>query len=179
MSTEDDLKHLGQAAAALMGLAAARAKQVAEELLGSREKVQEDARHRAGTFFEGGRYAAADVVSALRKEAVVVLRDLENLEENLRRRQAGGGAGATTTAPGEPGGQEPKRTTTTTTTTKRAGAAGSKAPGSTQTAKSASGTRKTAATKKAASPPKAAGARKASGVRKSSGGPGGTSGGQA
>jgi hypothetical protein len=185
MSTEDDLKHLGQAAAALMGLAASRAKQVAEELLGSREKVQEDAKHRAGTFFEGSRYAAADVVSALRREAVVVLRDLESLEENLRRRQAD--AGATTADPAGPGGPDPDggtstktTTTTTTTTTKRAPrAGGSKPGGSTQAAKSASSTPKTAATKKAATPQKAAGARKASGPRKSSGSSGATSGGQA
>ncbi len=98
MSTEDDLRRLGQTAAALMGVAAARAKQVAEELLGSGDKAREETKHHAGTFFEGGRYAAADVVSALRREAAVVLRDLEHLEENLRYRQTGGASPSTATS---------------------------------------------------------------------------------
>ena len=88
MSTEDDLRRLGQTAAALAGVAAARAKQVAEQLLGPREKAREEAKHRAGSFVEEGRHAAADVVSALRREASVILRDLEHLEQNLRAREA-------------------------------------------------------------------------------------------
>ncbi len=87
MSTEDDLRRAGQAAAALMGLAATRAKQVAEQLLGSRENTGQDVKHRAESFFEESRYAAADVVNTLRREASVVLHDLEQLEHNLRRRQ--------------------------------------------------------------------------------------------
>jgi hypothetical protein len=87
MSTEDDLRRAGQAAAALMGLAATRAKQVAEQLLGSRENSGQDVRHRAESFFEESRSAAADVVNTLRREASVVLHDLEQLEHNLRRRQ--------------------------------------------------------------------------------------------
>jgi heparin binding hemagglutinin HbhA len=96
MSTEDDLKRLGQAAAALAGVAAGRAKQVAEQLLAPHDKGREEAKHRAGSFVEEGRHAAADVVSALRREAAVILRDLEHLEQALRSRQ--GGAPATTTA---------------------------------------------------------------------------------
>jgi hypothetical protein len=87
MSTEDDLRRAGQTAAALMGLAATRAKQVAEQLLGSRENTGQDVKHRAESFFEESRYAAADVVNTLRREASVVLHDLEQLEHNLRRRQ--------------------------------------------------------------------------------------------
>ena len=41
MGTEDDLKRLGQAAAALASVAAARAKEAAEQLLGSGEKARE------------------------------------------------------------------------------------------------------------------------------------------
>ena len=67
-----------------MGVAAARAKQVAEQLLGSRENARTDAKHRAESLVDEGRRAAADVVSALRKEASVLFRDLEHLEEHLR-----------------------------------------------------------------------------------------------
>jgi hypothetical protein len=84
MGTEDELKRCGQAAAALMGVAAARAKQVAEQLLGSRESAKEDAKQRAGSLVDEGRRAAADVISALRKEASVLFRDLDHLEEHLR-----------------------------------------------------------------------------------------------
>jgi hypothetical protein len=84
MGTEDELKRCGQAAAALMGVAAARAKQVAEQLLGSRESAKKDAKQRAGSLVDEGRRAAADVISALRKEASVLFRDLDHLEEHLR-----------------------------------------------------------------------------------------------
>ena len=84
MGTEDELKRCGQAAAALMGVAAARAKQVAEQLLGARESAKEDAKQRAGSLVDEGRRAAADVISALRKEASVLFRDLDHLEEHLR-----------------------------------------------------------------------------------------------
>ena len=84
MGTEDELKRCGQAAAALMGVAAARAKQVAEQLLGSRESAKEDAKQRAESLVDEGRRAAADVISALRKEASVLFRDLDHLEEHLR-----------------------------------------------------------------------------------------------
>ena len=67
-----------------MGVAAARAKQVAEQLLGSRESAKEDAKHRAESLVDEGRRAAADVISALRKEASVLFRDLDHLEEHLR-----------------------------------------------------------------------------------------------
>ena len=67
-----------------MGVAAARAKQVAEQLLGSRENARADAKHRAESLVDEGRRAAADVVSALRKEASVLFRDLDHLEEHLR-----------------------------------------------------------------------------------------------
>ena len=111
MSTEDELRRLGQTAAALMGVAAARAKQVAEELLGSGDKAREETKHHAGAFFEGGRYAAADVVSALRREAAVVLRDLEHLEENLRYRQSGGASAGSATS-SEPEDEAPKAPST-------------------------------------------------------------------
>lgn len=85
MSSEDDLRMGGQAAVALVGLAAARAKQIAEQLIGSRSKLREDARNRAGVLVEEGRHAAAEVVGALRREASVIMEDLEHLEGTLRR----------------------------------------------------------------------------------------------
>jgi hypothetical protein len=125
MGTEDELKRCGQAAAALMGVAAARAKQVAEQLLGSRESAKEDAKQRAGSLVDEGRRAAADVISALRKEASVLFRDLDHLEEHLR-----GGKGPAPTAPASGGSPEaetvrPARKTTTarTAAAKRAPAA--------------------------------------------------------
>jgi len=189
MSTEDELRRLGQTAAALMGVAAARAKQVAEELLGSGDKAREETKHHAGAFFEGGRYAAADVVSALRREAAVVLRDLEHLEENLRYRQSGGASAGSATA-SEPEDEAPKAPSTTTQGSPGAaqgapGAADGGAQGGAQATKAETGTRKTAAAKKAAAPQKATGTRKATstrkatGTRKSGGSSGATSGGQA
>ena len=86
-----------------MGVAAARAKQVAEQLLGSRG-AKDEAKHRAENLVDEGRRAAADVVSALRKEASVLFRDLEHLEEHLR------GAKSSATAPtgnGQAPGDEP------------------------------------------------------------------------
>ena len=98
-----------------MGVAAARAKQVAEQLLGSRENAKEDAKHRAGTLVDEGRRAAADVVSALRKEASVLFKDLEHLEEHLRGGTAGGGAPAA----GESAGRAPRASAGKTTAAKR------------------------------------------------------------
>lgn len=95
MGTEDDLKRLGQTAAALAGMAAGRAKQVAEQLLSRREPEREEATRCGGSFVEDSRHAAAEVVSSLRREASVILRDLEHLEQNLRARE-GGSDGATT-----------------------------------------------------------------------------------
>jgi hypothetical protein len=93
-----------------MGVAAARAKQVAEQLLGSRESAKEDAKHRAETLVDEGRRAAADVVSALRREASVLFRDLEHLEEHLRGGKPSGAAPAGNgAAPGdEPAAPRPK-----------------------------------------------------------------------
>ena len=76
-----------------MGVAAARAKQMAEQLLGSRENAKGDAKHRAETLVDEGRRAAADVVNALRKEATVLFRDLEHLEEHLRGSKGSASAG--------------------------------------------------------------------------------------
>src|SRR5579862_7596398 len=153
MSTEDDLKRLGQAAAALAGVAAGRAKQVAEQLLAPHEKTREEAKHRAGGFVEEGRHAAADVVSALRREAAVILRDLEHLEQALRSRE--GGTSGTTTARTALEASELAPATKTATAKKSAPqakaaprkAAGTKTPGS-KTAK------KTTAQAKSAGPRK-------------------------
>ena len=87
MGTEDDLKRLGQAAAALAAVAAARAKEAAEQLLGSREKARSGAKHKAENLVEEGRHAAAEVISALRRETSVILHDLQKLEKNLRGNQ--------------------------------------------------------------------------------------------
>ena len=87
MGTEDDLKRLGQAAAALAGVAAARAKEAAEQLLGPREKARSGAKHKAENLVEEGRRAAAEVIGALRRETSVILHDLQKLEKNLRAKQ--------------------------------------------------------------------------------------------
>jgi heparin binding hemagglutinin HbhA len=151
MSTEDDLKRLGQAAAALAGVAAGRAKQVAEQLLAPHDKTREEAKHRAGSFVEEGRHAAADVVSALRREAAVILRDLEHLEQTLRSRE--GGAPATTTAPTtlEPTEPAPAR---------RAAAPKKSGPAAKAAPRKAPGTK---AAKKTAAPAKSAAPRKSTG----------------
>ena len=140
MGTEDELKRCGQAAAALMGVAAARAKQVAEQLLGSRENAKEDAKHRAETLVDEGRRAAADVVNALRKEASVLFRDLEHLEEHLRGGK--GSATAPTSAEGTPGASVPpprpaataKAAATAAAAAGRKRAAGAKTPAATRPA---------------------------------------------
>jgi hypothetical protein len=170
MSTEDDLRHLGQAAAALAGMAAARAKQVAEQLLGPRPQPREDPKPRAGRFVEEGRNAAADVVSALRREASVILRDLEHLEQSLRA-QDGDGHGAASktgdrTATVTPIERAPaKRTASRASGTAKATAKATK----TSTAGKAAAT-KTA--KKTTPQTKKAGGSKAAGARKTTGGSG-------
>ena len=162
MSTENDLRRLGQAAAALAGVAAARAKQVAEQLLNTRAKPREDAKTRAGNFVEEGRHAAADVVSALRREASVILRDLETLEQTLRSGE-GGDAGEPTTA------SEPAPRATKDAPAKRSPEKSAATPRKTTTAKKAAAT---GTAKKASPQTKAAGGRKAAAPRKSAGGPG-------
>jgi heparin binding hemagglutinin HbhA len=171
MSTEDDLRRLGQAAAALAGVAAGRAKQVAEQLLGPRDRGREDAKRRSSSFVEDGKHAAADVVGALRREASVILHDLEHLEQTLRAREGGGPSAATTAETAlAPAKQAPA---------KRSGAA---AGGGTSTAKAtkttsahkpaAAGTAKENPEKRSAPRAKATGARKAAGPRKATGGSG-------
>jgi hypothetical protein len=91
MGTEDDLRRGGQAAVALVGLAAARAKSVAEQLLGSRSKPREEpkpAKSKGELLVEEGKHAAAEVIGALRKEASVILGDLQQLERTLRGQAA-------------------------------------------------------------------------------------------
>ncbi len=167
MSTENDLRRLGQAAAALAGVAAARAKQVAEQLLNTRAKPREDAKTRAGNFVEEGRHAAADVVSALRREASVILRDLETLEQTLRSRE--GGPSGTTTARTALEASEPAPRATKDAPAKRGPEKSAATPRKTTTAKKAAAT---GTAKKAAPQTKAAGGRKAAAPRKSAGGPG-------
>ena len=144
MGTEDDLKRLGQAAAALAGVAAARAKEAAEQLLGSREKARSGAKHKAENLVEEGRHAAAEVIGALRRETSVILHDLQKLEKNLRSDQHKGGHSSAAAA-GE----------ATTSATKKAAPVKKSA-----TAKATSATKKTAAAKKAAAPAKKAAATK-------------------
>lgn len=87
MATEDDLKRGGQAAVALMGIAAARARQIAEQLLGSRSHPgprQPEPKSKAETLVEEGKHAAAEVIGALRREAGIMIHDLERLEQALR-----------------------------------------------------------------------------------------------
>jgi hypothetical protein len=156
MSTEDDLRRLGQAAAALVGVAAARAKQVAEQLLAPHEKGREEAKHRAGSFVEEGRHAAADVVSALRREATVILRDLEHLEQNLRAREGGTSATPTPAATAAEGTEQAQARQPV----PAGGGQKKAAPRKTAASKAA---KKTASQTKTASGPKAAGPRKAAG----------------
>jgi hypothetical protein len=187
MGTEDELKRCGQAAAALMGVAAARAKQVAEQLLGSRESAKQDAKQRAGSLVDEGRRAAADVISALRKEASVLFRDLDHLEEHLR-----GGKGpvpapsASGAAPDDEAPRPPRKATTARAAAvkkapvAKATAARKSAPAAKATAGASSPATKTQGRKRAA-PEKVAGAGKkataarASTARKAGGaGKGGT-----
>ena len=84
MSTDDDLRKAGQAAAALMGVAAARARQVADQLLRPSDRARQEAKNKAEALADEGRRAAADIVSALRREVAVVFGDLERLEGDLR-----------------------------------------------------------------------------------------------
>ena len=151
MGTEDELKRCGQAAAALMGVAAARAKQVAEQLLGSRS-AKDDAKHRAESLVDEGRKAAADVVSALRKEASVLFKDLEHLEEHLRG--AKGAATAPTGARPAPG-DEPVGHPRPATTAK---AAAKKTAGARKSEPAHAPAAKTAAVRRSASAAKAPGA---------------------
>jgi DNA-binding protein HU-beta len=184
MGTEDELKRCGQAAAALMGVAAARAKQVAEQLLGSRESAKKDAKQRAGSLVDEGRRAAADVISALRKEASVLFRDLDHLEEHLRGGK--GPAPAPSASGGAPydqaAGPARKATTARATAARKSASAAEATVGATSPAAKTQG-RKRAAPEKAA-PEKVAGAGKkataarASTARKAGGaGKGGAAGG--
>jgi len=158
MSTEDDLRRLGQTAAALAGVAAARAKQVAEQLLAPREKAREDAKQRAGSFVEEGRHAAADVVSALRREASVILRDLEHLEQNLRAREGDNAGNARPPASGTE--QEGSDRLPAGASTPKKAAKSSKAAPRKETSKAA---KKTAPQAKKAGGTKSASARKSTG----------------
>jgi len=185
MGTEDDLKRLGQAAAALAGVAAARAKEAAEQLLGSREKARSGAKHKAGNLVEEGRHAAAEVISALRRETTVILHDLQKLEKNLRANQdkehrstpeAAGAAGAATTSAAKKAPPVKKSATAKAASaprTKKAAAAKKTvvvkklAP-----TKKAVPAKKTVPAKKAVPASKAAGAGKAGGPRKAAGGAG-------
>jgi hypothetical protein len=164
---------MGQAAAALVGVAAARAKQVAEQLLTSRDKARDEAMRRGGGFVEEGRHAAADVVAALRRETSVILRDLEHLEQTLRSREGGHGPGPTTAAGAPELGQPApatKRPATKRPATKRpaksSGPAKSATAGKAATSKASA----TKATKQTASRAKAAEGRTAAGPRKTTGG---------
>src|ERR1700722_1594690 len=88
MATQDDLRRCAESAAALLGGAAARAKQVAELLLGSRErageqahKAEERAHKKAESLVEDGRRAAADALVTLRREDTGLGPGLEPLGE--------------------------------------------------------------------------------------------------
>ena len=140
MSTEDDLRRGGQAAAALAGVAAARAKQIAEQLLGGRAKPRQEAKTKAEALVEEGKHAAAEVIGALRREASVMVEDLERLEHALR---GDGGVG-----PGRARAARP-----------RPGPAARKA-GAQKVGAQKVGARKTAATKRAAAAKKTSGAKK-------------------
>lgn len=128
MGTEDELRRGGQAAVALVGVAAARAKDIAEQLLGPRSKLREDAKTKAEVLVEEGKHAAAEVISALRREASVIIEDLQQLEKTLRGR-------------GAPGGGQPR---------------GPGAPSTSAPAKKAPAAKKAASSRKATSSKKAA-----------------------
>ncbi len=125
-------------------------------------KPRQEAKARAGNFVEEGRRAAAEVVSALRREASVIVHDLEILEHALRSPESGDKYEPTTAA--EPAPQATKRPPA-----KRSAEDGAAAPTKTTTAKKAAATR---TAKKSTSQAKAAGGRKAAAPRKSAGGTG-------
>ena len=177
MGTEDDLKRLGQAAAALAAVVAARAKEAAEQLLGSRDKARSGAKHKAENLVGEGRHAAAEVISALRRETSVILHDLQKLEKNLRSNQHKDGRSTAESA-------EAAKTSTTkkaaavkkSAPSKKAGPANKAAAAKTAApvkkavaTKKAAVAKKVVPAKKAAPASKAAGARKAGGARKSGG----------
>ena len=85
MTTEDDLRRCGQAAAALVGVAGARVRQAIDEWMG-REKAPDDANYKPKskpeTIVEEGRRTAAEAVDAFRRGATAVLGDLERLEHD-------------------------------------------------------------------------------------------------
>jgi hypothetical protein len=111
MSTDDDLRKAGQAAAALMGVAAARARQVADQLLRPSERARQEAKNKAEALADEGRRAAAEIVSALRREVAVVFGDLERLEGDIRGRRPAGtgpaGTGPVETGPTPAGRRRP------------------------------------------------------------------------
>jgi hypothetical protein len=147
MGTEDDLKRLGQAAAALAGVAAARAKDAAEQLIGSREKARGGAKTKAENLVEEGRRGAAEVIGALRREVLVILHDLQNLENNLRGHEKAAGTNEAKVA------------------NKTAAAPAKKTAAATKSVP----VKKVPASKEAAPTSKAASARKAGGTRKAAG----------
>jgi hypothetical protein len=127
-----------------MGLAAGRAKQVAEELLGSGEKAKKEAKNKANTFVDEGRRAAAEVVSALRREATALLRDLENLEGGLRgESQTEHGTDRAAASADRPTAGEPVKPGAKNAGATKAGS--TKAAGRTGTGKAASATKGAAA----------------------------------
>ena len=170
-----------------MGVAAARAKQVAEQLLGSRENAKGDAKHRAETLVDEGRRAAADVVNALRKEATVLFRDLEHLEEHLRgsKGSASAGQGGGTPTVDEPAAPSRPTSAARAASAKKTGAVRKSAPTAKAAGRKSGGekvagvSQKVAATKapatktpatKAPAARKGAVAVKAAGARKGGGG---------
>ena len=172
MGTEDDLKRLGQAAAALAGVAAARAKEAAEQLLGSREKARSGAKHKAENLVEEGRHAAAEVIGALRRETSVILHDLQKLEKNLRSKQHKEGrssaeaAGAATASASKKAAPVKKSAPAKATSATKKSAAAKKAA---VPAKKSATVKKTAAVKKAVPVKKVVPTSKATGTRKASG----------
>ena len=142
MGTEDELRRGGQAAVALVGVAAARAKDIAEQLLGPRSRLRGEAKTKAEVLVEEGKYAAAEVIGALRREASVIIYDLEQLERTLRGRASNEGE-----APGP--------------TAKKTASAKEAAP-----VKKAATSKKAATVKKAAPSKKAVAAKKVAPVKK-------------
>ena len=87
----------------MAGLAASRAKQIAEQLMGPRSKLRADAKNRAEVLVEEGRHAAAEVVGALRREVGVIVADLQALEDALREGGDGSQPAAASRAEKVPG----------------------------------------------------------------------------
>ncbi len=170
MGTEDDLKRLGQAAAALASVAA-REREAAEQLLGSGEKARSGAKHKAENLVEEGRHAAAEVISALRRETSMILHDLQKLEKNLRSNQPKDGRStaesseaAKTSATKKAAAVKKSAPAKKAGPTKKAAAAKTAAP-----VKKVAATKKAVVAKKVVPAKKAAPASKAAGARKAGG----------